>query len=397
VNLKFKHAIPLFLLGMLLLHAIAFWSARGLIRQGYPDFTSFYAAGKIVHDGQGIELYDPAAQWRAQQQFAAEVGIRRGPLPYFHPPFEALLFAPLSHHRYLTAYLIWDALNVLVVLFVVWLLRSNLPALKRLPVWWLTLLPFAFTPVFLALLQGQDSLLLLMSYTLAYLALKKHADFRAGCWLGLGLFKPQLVVPFVIVLLLQRKMKVVFGFFAIAVVLAAISAGIVGWSGFLHYPSQIWSLEQSAGLVSPQGVPNLRGIVEAALSNWLPEHSILVLIAILSAVVIFGAAAQKSQTTGSESWDLVFCVGMLATCLVSYHLFAQDLSILLLPVLLVLSHVLDGQTQDSFAVIAPALLLFGLVFPLLQVHFLDLLAVVLLVWVLAMLRSLSRSAKAVST
>ncbi len=61
-----------------------------------------------------------------------------------------------------------------------------------------------FVPALLCLVQGQDSLLLLLLVVLAFTALRRGRAFAAGCWLGLGLFKFQLVLPIVVVLVLTQ-------------------------------------------------------------------------------------------------------------------------------------------------------------------------------------------------
>src|SRR5580658_7697280 len=102
---RLKTWIALLIVGMLCIHAVLFWKARDLVRQGYPDFTIFYTAGKMLRQGLGHSLYDGALQYQVQQSFASGVRIRKGPLPYNHPPFEALIFLPLASLDYAMAYL----------------------------------------------------------------------------------------------------------------------------------------------------------------------------------------------------------------------------------------------------------------------------------------------------
>ena len=119
---KYRVLVLLFLAGMLSLHLIIAWDSIDLIRKGYPDFSTFYSGASIVRQGLGKQLYDEATQYRVQLQFAAGVSIRQGPLPYIHPPFEALLFIPFTWLSYPTAYLLWNLLNL------VFLVRSVFPA-----------------------------------------------------------------------------------------------------------------------------------------------------------------------------------------------------------------------------------------------------------------------------
>ena len=167
---KYKKLLLLFLAGMLSLHIVVAWRSRDLVRKGYPDFTALYSAGKIVREGLGKQLYDSQTQYRIQQEFAAGVSIRQGPLPYIHPPWEALIFAPFTWFSYPVAYLLWDAVNVLILLSLPLLLRNQLFQLKHVSALFWLFVSLAFYPMFFDLLQGQDILpLLLFLLSLSYL------------------------------------------------------------------------------------------------------------------------------------------------------------------------------------------------------------------------------------
>jgi hypothetical protein len=275
----------LFLTGMFLLHALIFWSLRDKIREGYPDFSIFYTAGTIVREGSPARLYDTNFQFQIQREFASQVYTRLGALPYNHPPFEALLVAPLTAFSYPTAYALWDVLNLGILAALPFLLGPYIPLLERFPppFWWLATL--AFFPVFAALLQGQDSILLLFLFSLAYVAFRKNQEFAAGCWLGLGLFRFHLVLPIMLILLLHRKRQVLLGFFSAAVVLGLISVGVVGWKEALHYPLYVWNVENSSGVATSliSAMPNLRGLVHAFVP-WTPRVAIAV--SVVSALLL---------------------------------------------------------------------------------------------------------------
>jgi hypothetical protein len=92
--------VRVFVIAIVGTHAFFLWSVRERIVRADPDFTSFYGAGKILRDGHGADLYDLGTQHKAQDEFSSNADIRKGPLPYIHPPYEALLFVPLTflHH-----------------------------------------------------------------------------------------------------------------------------------------------------------------------------------------------------------------------------------------------------------------------------------------------------------
>ncbi len=394
---RFSRAAIWFLLATIIVEGGIGWRLRGKVLSGHADFTAFYAAGLTVRRGQGSRLYDPREQWKVQQEFAGQVAIRQGPLPYLRLPFEALLFIPLTFLPYPAAYVFWLLLNLGVVIVVALFLRRQLPSLRNFPAWVPVLVALGFVPVFLTLLQGQDSILILLFYSLAYIALRKGADFRAGCYLGLGLIKPHLVLPFVAIAFLRGKGRMTCGFLLVAVVLLMASLGVVGWSGFLHYPGYLWDLEQHTerGLAQPRDNPNLRGLVEGFGSGMASPQVITGVIVILSVgLMVWVSVRNRTGAPGGRIADLIFCQAVIVSLLVCYHSFAYDLSVLLLPISLLVREWGGGSRGFArLALLGPGLLLFfGPIFPLLWMrwHMVSLIAIVLLVWMWGLDREMAR-------
>lgn len=326
----------------IVLHAWMFFSLRREIATGYPDFTIFYTAGKCVLQGQGRQLYDVSTQFAIQRSFAARVKHRPNPLPFNHPPFEALLFVPLAHLPYISAYLVWAACNVVLILGFWNLLRPLLPSLHD----FLPALPLmatlAFFPLIMALLQGQDSILLLFLYGLAFSALAKGRAFVAGLCLGLALFKYQLVLPFVVVLLVRRQWKAVAGFILTAFALLLVSAAVVGWHGVTAYPRFVLHLNSTAAQagIYPRDMPNLRGLINGLLH--VTGAAAMALIIIVS-VALVAVAARLWRAQAGHEFELGFSLCLVITVIVSYHLLVHDLSVLMLPMLVVAELLLSDQ------------------------------------------------------
>src|SRR5229473_4539863 len=144
------------LIGIQLLGWITFFP--GALSHGHADFRQLYAAGYMVRTGHAGELYDI----RAQQNFQdALVGNDERALPFIRPAYQALLFVPFSLLLYRTAYLVFLGVNLLLLAIALWLLRPSMRNLSRV---WRGLPVFVFLvfyPMALALMQGQDSILLL--------------------------------------------------------------------------------------------------------------------------------------------------------------------------------------------------------------------------------------------
>jgi hypothetical protein len=359
---KCRVLLILFLSGMLSVHLAIAWNSVELIRKGYPDFTIFYSSARILAQGLGRQLYDEPTQYRVQQQFAAGVSIRQGPLPYNHPPFEALAFVPFTWMRYPVAYVLWNLFNLIFLAMTLFVLRPTLPGLKSISTAAWLFVWVSFFPVFFALLQGQDVLFLVLLFTGVYVLLRRNSDIAAGCCLALGLFRFHLVLPLVLILLWQKRTKAIYGFFATAAVLAVISIAIVGWQGSLAYPGQVWLMEKAMEqhqTIFPLRMANVRGLL-ASLLPFASRSANNLVVGVLSLALLF-FAAHKWKTTSRTEFDLGFSICVIVTLLVSYHTLAYDLSLLLLPVTLTIQHLSKkegSQPRTRLFLLIPLFLLF---------------------------------------
>jgi hypothetical protein len=344
---KLKFAVFVYLSGMVMIHAAFFWNARESVRKGYSDFTIYYCAGTMVRQGLGRQLYDEATQFKVQRDFSPEVAIRLGALPYNHPPFEAVLFAPFTYLPYPSAFALWDLANLAMLVSLPFLLRPHLRHLQNYPWPLWVLASLGFFPIFVALLQGQDAILLLFLYTLAFVCLKKNYDVFAGGWLALGLFKPHLILPFILLLLVQGRKKILYGFLPAATVMGLVSIAIVGREALAQYPRYVLHLEDTMarGAIVPSNMPNLRGIVYLLLRG-SPVVGVVGLTLALSLGILFFAAWKHHDILSKDLFDLKFCLAMVVTGLVSYHFLSYDLSMLMLPLLLLANDLLgEGRLR----------------------------------------------------
>ncbi len=368
------------------------WKDRDLVRKGYPDFTIFYSAGKMVRGGMASSLYDERAEFQTQREFAPDVSIRHGALPYNHPPFEALLFVPFTFLPYLQAYLAWNAVNLGLLGLALLLLRSHIPLLQTRPLSVWLLCAVAFFPIFICLLQGQDMLLFLFLLALVYVSLKEGADFLAGCWLGVGIFRPQVVLPLAIVLLFSRRLKTVLGVACSALAMVAISIAVVGWHGFLDYPGYVWRLEQvmGRGAIVPDDMPNLRGFFAIFFRD---GHSLALAFGAAGSVFLLILAIwlfRSAQRAGNL--ERGFSVAVLVSVLVSYHAFIYDLGLLLLPVLVLFDteNWTRGRRWESVIPVAALFFTPLLMFLWLGLSHLNFLTPLLFLWLWGMAREISR-------
>ena len=333
------------------------------------DFVSFYAAGQIVHDGRAAELF----QRQIQGEYQSRICGRAFPLLFYHPPFESLLFVPLASVSYRSAYRVWTFANLALIFAAAWALRALLGTVERLG-FRIALVAACLPPFFVTVVQGQDSLLLLLIYSGVFVELKQRRELRAGCLLALGLFRPQLVIPFVVPFLLKRRWKFVAGFAVVASMLAAVSVGLVGWHGLAHWLGLIKA--ENVGLaggatlaersVHPTAMANLRGLLSAALLTRIPEFWVNAVSLGVSALLFIGILLlwKGELDPLSRRFDRIVAATVTGILLISYHLYPHDLSLILLPLALSFSAIerAPQQTRSGGNALVAASLLLPLAF-----------------------------------
>ena len=328
--------IPAILLGLQLSGWIGF---APMIRDGHADFRNLYTAGYMVRSGHRHELYNYQAQKIYQDAVVSKEQIA---IPFIRPAYQALLFAPLSLLPFRWAYLAFLAVNLGAVAFCFRLLR---PYMRNLAHAWLGLPPamFLFIPIAAALMQGQDSILLLTLLAGALVLLDRGQDLMAGAGVGLGLFKFQLVIPIALLFLAWRRWRFSLGFALSASVLWALSVWIVGPAQFAIYLHSMLNIgissSLSSGLPLPVGLmANLHGLFFGLFGG---RATALPTVAI-SAVIL--AAAGLKRPRNIEALGIAITISTI----VSYYLFIHDMSVLLIPIVLTLDRFLESEaTKDS--------------------------------------------------
>src|SRR5262249_11860155 len=115
------------------------WSSAGRALPNL-DMRSYYMAGYMVRIGKAPLLFDARAQFDYQSTLVSRGDLA---LPYIHPPYEALLYAPFTLLGYREAYFTFLVFNLLVLAWIFWVLRPELSTLQA-AVPWLPLAMFVF-------------------------------------------------------------------------------------------------------------------------------------------------------------------------------------------------------------------------------------------------------------
>ncbi len=296
------------------------------------DFPHEYAGGWIVRAGDPSRLYEPD-YFSEVQHDPAVVGFRWSSdtvvLPLY-PPFYYLWCAPLSRLDYRSAAHLLTALSVAALIASAALIVG---AGRRVPGalgWWVAA-SLCYAPVLESLIGGQKGTLLLLLFAITYRLLAGRRLFLAGAAFACAAFKPQLLLVVVLVMLVAREWRFFAGMAATGAVLGAQSFA-VGWKASLA-----WIAAMLHPLPHYQHVPrshNWLGFVRLLLG----EYSGFAVVGITLALVAATLFALRRVLRGGLAFDrprfaIQFAAIVLATPLVSPHVYTYDLSILVLPLI----------------------------------------------------------------
>jgi hypothetical protein len=328
--------IALGFIGALLFAIVLLTAALHAVRRS--DFVGYYTGGLIIRTGNASKLYDLSEQARIQQRLFQ----RKDLLLDNHPPFEALWFAALARLDYVKAYILWGAINIFLWIVFQHLLRPYTP-IPRNPYRYF-LLCSLFVPLCFALMQGQTSVLLLLMFSLSFVCIKRGEDFKAGIFLGLGLLKFPVVLPFALICCLRSKWRMMAGFAAAASLLALLSVMAVGVAGVGSYVNLLIDMIRNPGNPAYWSIvvwkmPTIRGFFAALLTGRVAAGLVSILAEAVSALLILFVAwkwRRADREEGGNSQGLMFAAALAISLVVAPHLYLHDLTLLLLAQLLVI-------------------------------------------------------------
>ncbi len=180
-----------------------------------PDFAVFYAAPQLLETG---ELYDTPRLHELERKYTGTFSNDHG---YLRPPFHALLYWPLSRLNFSTARACWTV--ILVVTF------AGFIALWPGPSPGATLMFSSFAmPVFASFVGGQELPLLLFLLAAAAVLMRRNRAFSAGMVLSLCSIKFHLFLLIPLLLIGQRRWRVLAGLLAGGSVLLGASFAAAG-------------------------------------------------------------------------------------------------------------------------------------------------------------------------
>ena len=325
----------------------------------YRDFKIFYSGARILRIHLGTQLYDLDLQARVQMDLL-HIKLEEA-LPYNHPPFELLLFLPLIGLSYTAAFYLWIAISIACGIAAAKLIGQELPRLREIWRWMPYALVLCLFPFFMVILEGQDSGVALLLLVAAWVSMRRGGDARGGFWLGLALFKFQVILPLAFILAF-RKPNLLKGFSISAALLGLISVIMIRPAGVISYIYSLTGMARasSEGVslkfgMDPRLIPNLRGLAYglvsrgsgALLHSWATGVVVAVGLISLAALVWVIRRVVPTREDSVEGFDLAFSLAVMISLLLSFHILAHDLVLLAVPFAIVVNRMIAPIAMRS--------------------------------------------------
>jgi hypothetical protein len=338
-------AVVLVATGIILLGALAAELAAPLAAGAHHDFLAFYAAGKLVLDGNPGGLYEGSAISAIQRVIIpAPVGAN-GYMPFINPPFAAVAFAPLAALPAQAARAAWALLSLLMLVAAgAWITRP-LPPLRRAV--GVLLLALSF-PAYHSLAEGQWSAVMLLGGLAALQAARQGSWRLAGLALATWWLKPQLIaLPLLALVLDRRWVAVAWSLIGgAALTLASLPfAGIGSYVTYVGYLVQVGvshfngagALARSVWQGNLSTAEGLNGLLVGIFGQGAVVSVDVLWAALTAGLAVVWLIAARSQRPGfdSDGGRRMLAAGVGIVLLTNPNLFVQDclLVFLLVPAL----------------------------------------------------------------
>jgi len=337
------------------------------------DFIHFYSAGRIAQSEGAAHVYDLSLQQEIEEQ---QVGFALAPgqvLPYNHLPYLIPILRVTMSADYVSSFYRWVFLMIAIFITGIGILGRVLTGdgIDRKSTLLASIGGFLFLPLFVSLMNGQDTAFLLLGAAIWMYGLVSGREVLAGLGLSLTTIRPHIALILALPMLFRYR-KVFLGFALGSGALALISFLIIGMAGTREYINILLiSVGGEWYGMNQNAMYNLIGILMRTLP-WLGTETIRTIGWAVYGITIIGLCILWGRKKDLQA-GLIGLTVTLALFAVP-HLHFHDLTLLLIPVYeLIRSSALNTELKTGTATVSPIaislLLLLGNASPILQYAF----------------------------
>jgi hypothetical protein len=273
------------------------------------DFLNLYAGASLARDGDFARMHAPEVQLEREREFAPQTPEL---VPFVRPPFYALFLAPLAWLPFGAAFWAWLSVQASM------LAGAWAWAFRR----WGTdalIVGSMYLPTAMGIAHGQDCVLVLWIVLGCYALARRGWHFLSGVILGAGLIKFHLFLLWPVMLLIQRRWRMLAGACAAVTAEVLASLALAGPDGIARYVALLRMSDLRHLNPSPELMVNTRSI---ALNLRVDNFAVTALLTAV-AVILTIAACWRAPL-----WRAV-AAASAGSLLVAPHVYGYDAGLLL--------------------------------------------------------------------
>jgi hypothetical protein len=311
-----SRAVPLYAV-LAVIAFCAFWILLGSIvvpMARMHDFLNLYTGASLARDGVFAAMHVPEVQLQREQEYDPQIPEL---VPFVRPPFYALFLTPLAWLPFGAAFWAWLGTQAAL------LAGTWAWAFRR---WGADALIFGsmYLPAALGIAHGQDCVLVLSIVLGAYALAHRGQHFLSGVILGAGLIKFHLFLLWPIMLLIQRRWRMLGGACAAIGVEMLIWLALAGPSGMAKYFALLRMTDLRHLSPSPQLMINVRGLTSNLGADRLGVSALWIGVLTAAAVILTAVACWRAPL-----WRSV-AAASAGSLLVAPHVYGYDAGLLLI-------------------------------------------------------------------
>jgi hypothetical protein len=323
------------------------------------DFIGFYTAARIAQTEGRQFIYIPELQQRMEEDL---VGFELAPgqvLLFNHLPYLVPLISLIVNENYIASLIRWNVILLALYGLVIYLIgskfRKSILNDKESLILGVGLL--LFFPFFVSLLNGQDTVFLLLGAALLWIGLLDEKPVISGIGLSLMTIRPQMALIMAIPFFFYNR-RIFWWFLIGSFCLGLFVLVYLGLDGTSHFINILLTSSRGDWYgLHPEDMPTLTGLLHRNFPD-LSSNTIQIagMAGYLGAMAGLSLGWRKRKTITVDQIGIFFLVGIFFVPYLHYH----DLTLLIIPILCLLQlHVLHKKKLVLIPLVLSFILIMG--------------------------------------
>jgi hypothetical protein len=287
--------------------------------------------------------------------------------PTIHPPFNAVLFLPLSFLNYKAAFIV---LNIISLILLLLINRLVVTGLELSCEWFLNFVCFTlfWHPVLYCLALGQSSIIIAACLISGWFCLRLKKEYVAGLFFAIATLMKLFPGLILLYLLMSKNWRALLATVFFIILGMSVTALVVGIDDMWTYPNIIMGkfLNNFSSRMNNHSVNGVIARLFGGRSGWtepliqLPRISSLLVILINSAILIYTILKMRVMAIKKELVDYGFGLTLVTMLLLSPITWGHFFPVLILPFGLLLRDYIYEPSSRRLRLLLIILLLLSL-------------------------------------